>query len=133
MKKSFKALLLTISAMLFVVSSYAQVTTSGLAGKVTDGSGEAVPGATVVAVHTPSGTQYYGLTNADGRFSINGMRSGGPYTVEVSCLGYRKVNYTDVTLQLAEVYSLNAKLSDDAELLSEAIVISTFPLTAVTE
>ena len=125
MKKSFKALLLTIAAMFFVVSAYAQVTTAALAGKVTDAKGEAVPGATVVAVHTPSGSQYYGLTNSEGRYNINGMRSGGPYTVEVSCLGYRKVNYTDVTLQLAEVFALDAKLSDDAELLNEAVVIST--------
>ena len=124
MKKSFKALLLSISAMFFVVSAYAQLTTSALGGKVTDSSGEAIPGATVVAVHTPSGSQYYGLTNTEGRFAINGMRSGGPYTIEISCMGYRKVNYTDVTLLLAETYSLNASLPDDAELLSEAIVIS---------
>ncbi|MBP5719810.1 MAG: TonB-dependent receptor [Bacteroidales bacterium] len=124
MKKSFKALLLSISAMFFVVSAYAQLTTSALGGKVTDSSGEAIPGATVLAVHTPSGSQYYGLTNTEGRFAINGMRSGGPYTIEISCMGYRKVNYTDVTLQLAETYSINASLPDDAELLSEAIVIS---------
>ena len=125
MKKSFKALLLTFAAMFFVVSAYAQVTTAALAGKVTDANGEAVPGATVVAVHTPSGSQYYGLTNSEGRYNINGMRSGGPYTVEVSCLGYRKVNYTDVTLQLGETYGLNASLPDDSELLNEAVVIST--------
>ncbi|MBR3074939.1 MAG: TonB-dependent receptor, partial [Bacteroidales bacterium] len=125
MKKTFRALLLTISAMLFVVSAYAQVTTASLGGKVTDAKGEAIPGATVVAVHTPSGSQYYGLTNTEGRYNINGMRSGGPYIVEVSCLGYRKVNYTDVTLQLGDGYALNAILPDDSEILKEAVVIST--------
>ena len=125
MKKSFKAMLLSLAAMFLAVSAYAQVTTASLGGKVTDAKGEAIPGATVVAVHTPSGSQYYGLTNAEGRYNINGMRSGGPYSVEISCLGYRKVNYTDVTLQLAEVFSLDASLTDDAELLSEAVVIST--------
>ena len=133
MKKSFKALLLSFSAMLFVVSAYAQVTTSSLAGKVVDASGEAIPGATVVAVHTPSGSQYYGLTNGEGRYNISGMRSGGPYTVEVSCLGYRKVNYTDVTLKLAEAYALSAILPDDAELLNEAVVISTATTKFATE
>ena len=125
MKKTFRALLLNISAMLFVVSAYAQVTTASLGGKVTDAKGEAIPGATVVAVHTPSGSQYYGLTNTEGRYNINGMRSGGPYIVEVSCLGYRKVNYTDVTLQLGDGYALNAILPDDSEILKEAVVIST--------
>ena len=125
MKKSFKAMLLSLAAMFLAVSAYAQVTTASLGGKVTDAKGEAIPGATVVAVHTPSGSQYYGLTNAEGRYNINGMRSGRPYSVEISCLGYRKVNYTDVTLQLAEVFSLDASLTDDSEMLSEAVVIST--------
>ncbi|MBQ9451024.1 MAG: TonB-dependent receptor [Bacteroidales bacterium] len=124
MKQTIKSVLLSIAAMLFVVSAFAQVTTSSLNGRVTDKSGEPVAGAAVVAVHTPSGTQYYAVANAEGRFSINGMRAGGPYNVEVSCLGFQNVTYTDVTLQLAEAYALNATLPDDNEMLSEAIVIS---------
>ena len=124
MKQAIKSLLLSFAAMLFVVSAAAQVTTSTLNGKISDQQGEGVPGATVVAVHTPSGTQYFAVANAEGRFTINGMRTGGPYTVEVSCMGYHNVTYTDITLQLAEAYALNATLSDDTEMLSEAIVIS---------
>ena len=120
-----KRVLLSFAAMLFVVSATAQVTTSTLNGKVSDTQGDPVVGATVVAVHTPSGSQYYAVANAEGRYFINGMRAGGPYTVEVSCLGYNTVTYTDITLQLAEAYALNATLSDDTQLLSEAIVIST--------
>jgi len=120
-----KRVLLSFAAMLFVVSATAQVTTSTLNGKVSDTEGEPVAGATVVAVHTPSGSQYFAVANADGRYFINGMRSGGPYTVEVSCLGYNTVTYTDITLSLAEAYALDATLSDDTQLLSEAIVIST--------
>ena len=125
MKQTIKSLLLSFAAMLFVVSAFAQVTTSTLNGKVSDKSGEPIAGAAVVAVHTPSGTQYYAVANAEGRFSINGMRAGGPYSVEVSCLGFQNVTYTDITLQLAEAYSLNAELPDDNEMLSEAVVIST--------
>ena len=111
--------------MLFVVSASAQVTTSALNGRIADENGETIPGATVIATHTPSGTQYYAVANAEGRFFINGMRSGGPYTVEVSCLGYQTVTYTDITLQLAESYNLSADLAIDNEMLSEAIVVST--------
>ena len=132
-KKLFVSLLLSLAAMAFVVSAYAQVTTASLGGRVTDASGESVPGAAVVAVHQPSGSQYYGLTNAEGRYNITGMRSGGPYVVEVSCMGYRKVSYTDVTLQLAEVYALDAKLDDDKMLLEEAVVISTASSKFATE
>lgn len=121
LKKGFAALV----AALVGITAFAQVTTSSLNGKVTDANGAAVPGAAVVAVHTPSGTQYYAVVNAEGRYAINGMRSGGPYKVEVSCLGYQSVTYTDVTLQLAEAYNLNAKLKDDTQMLSEAVVVST--------
>ncbi len=125
MHKFFKILLSALAVVSFVVSASAQVTTSSLNGKVADTSGEPIPGATVVAVHTPSGTQYFAVVNAEGRYFINGMRSGGPYSVEVSCLGYQTVTYTDITLQLAEPYSLSATLQDDKQMLSESVVIST--------
>lgn len=124
MKKFVKSLLLSFAAMLFVVSASAQVTTSALNGLIADQNGEAIPGATVVAVHTPSGTTYYAVANSEGRFAINGMRTGGPYSVEVSCLGYQTVTYTDITLQLADSYQLSANLAEDNEMLSEAIVVS---------
>ncbi len=125
MRQTIKRVLAAIAAILVGVSAFAQVTTSSMSGKISDAQGESIPGAAVVAVHTPSGTQYYAVANAEGYFNINGMRAGGPYSVEVSCLGYQSVTYTDVTLQLAENYALNATMADDSEMLSEAIIIST--------
>ena len=133
MKQTIKSLLLSFAAMLFVVSAFAQVTTSSLNGKIVDKKGEPVAGAAVVAVHTPSGTQYYAVANEEGRYFINGMRAGGPYSVEVSCLGFNSVTYTDITLQLAEPYALDATMSDDTEMLSEAIIISTASSKFATE
>ncbi len=111
--------------IVFVVSAYAQITTSALNGKISDQNGDPIAGATVVAVHTPSGTQYYAVANAEGRYAINGMRAGGPYEVKVDCLGYQTVTYTDITLTLAENYALSAALADDSKVLEEAVVIST--------
>ena len=124
MKQTLKGYALAFIGMFVGIVAFAQVTTSSLNGSISDQKGEPVAGATVVAIHTPSGTQYYAVANAEGRFSINGMRTGGPYNVEVSCLGYQSVTYTDVTLQLAEPYAINATLPDDSQMLSEAIVIS---------
>ncbi len=125
MKQPIMRLLSAIAAMLLAVSAFAQVTTSALNGKVSDKAGAPVAGAAVIAVHTPSGTTYYAVANSEGRFTINGMRTGGPYSIEVTCLGYQTVTYTDITLQLADSYQLNAELAEDSEMLSEAIVIST--------
>ena len=124
MKKSLKSLVLACIALFAGIAASAQVTTSSLGGRVVDQNGEPVIGAAVVAIHEPSGTSYGSITNADGLYTIQGMRTGGPYRVEVSCLGYQQVNYTDVTLSLAETFNLNAQLPESSEFLSEAVVIA---------
>lgn len=125
MKQTIKCLLCCLCAAMFTcVSAFAQVTTSALGGRVVDAKGEPVVGAAVVATHTPSGTIYGVVTNGEGRYTVNGMRTGGPYTVAISCLGYQSLTYTDVTLQLAETFALNATLEEDSEMLSEAMVIA---------
>lgn len=123
MKQAIKCLVAIFVATLMSVVAFAQVTTSALGGRVVDANGEPVVGVAVIATHTPSGTVYGVTTNEAGRYTINGMRSGGPYAVEFTCLGYQTVTYTDLTLQLAETSSLNATLNEDSEMLSEAMVI----------
>ena len=123
MKQTIKCLIAAFAAMLMSVAAFAQVTTSALGGRVVDANGQPVIGVAVIATHTPSGTVYGVTTNEAGRYTIDGMRSGGPYSVEFTCLGYQTVTYTDLTLQLAETSSLNATLNEDSEMLSEAKVI----------
>ena len=124
MNNPLKSLVLAAAALLAGITAFAQVTTSSLGGRVVDQNGEPVIGAAVVAIHEPSGTSYGSITNADGLYTIQGMRTGGPYRVEVSCLGYQQTNYTDVTLSLAETYNLNAQIAESSEFLSEAIVVA---------
>ena len=124
MKQTIKCLIAAFAAMLMSVAAFAQVTTSALGGRVVDANGEPVIGAAVVATHEPSGTVYGVVTNEDGRYAINGMRAGGPYKVEFSCLGYQTLTYTDVTLQLAETSALNGQLNEDSMMLGEAMVIA---------
>ncbi|WP_276892739.1 TonB-dependent receptor [Hallella bergensis] len=107
--------------MMFTASSMAQITTSGISGKVT-ADGESVIGATIEAVHMPSGTRYTTVSNAKGMFAINGMRVGGPYEVKISYIGYETKVMKDITLQLAETYNLNTSLSEDAQQLGEVVV-----------
>ena len=106
------------------IVAFAQVTTSSLAGVVVDQNGEPVIGAAVLALHEPSGTVYGAVTNADGRYTIQGMRTGGPYKVDFSCLGYQEASYTGVTLQLAETFTLNAKIAESSEFLEATVVIA---------
>ncbi|MDO5442476.1 MAG: TonB-dependent receptor [Bacteroidia bacterium] len=120
MKKSLMKLLAVLSAMLFVVSAHAQVTTSTLSGKVSDASG-AVIGAPVVAVYTPTGTTYYGVSDKNGSYRINGANPGGPYSVTVEMLGYRKVTITDIYASLGENNIINFDLEEEALGLEAAV------------
>ena len=113
-----------LAAMLFVMMAtvvHAQVTTSSMSGRVTDAYGEVI-GASVIATHIPTGTRYGTATNVEGRFSITGMRPGGPYTVEVSFIGYGTHTTENITLQLGQDFVHNVFLTEDAVTLNELVV-----------
>ena len=114
----------TLVAIFVGVAAFSQVTTSSLAGQLSEENGDPLAGAAIVAVHMPSGTQYATVANAEGRYVINGMRVGGPYKVTISFLGFQTLEYNDVTLQLAETYNLNAVVKADAEQLASAVVMA---------
>ena len=116
--KNLSVFVLFLFCLTFTLNG--QVTTSGISGKVT-AEGELLIGATVQAVHEPSGTTYGTVTNADGRYSLQGMRTGGPYTVEVSYVGFQKAVYKSITLQLGETYLLDVKLTESLS-LDEVVV-----------
>ncbi|NEW83545.1 MAG: TonB-dependent receptor [Mariniphaga sp.] len=128
MKNNLNKLLLTI--VLFagmVLTTLGQVTSSGMNGKITGPDNESIPGATILAIHQPSGTQYGIISNADGRFTLQGMRTGGPYQVEVSFVGYNKETYTQITLFLGESFVLNVSLKEDNVEVGEVIVVGAKP------
>ncbi len=108
-------------------------TTSGLAGRIVDTNGQALPGATILAVHVPSGTQYGAITNNEGFFTIQGMRPGGPYKIEVSFVGYSTKTFTDISLLLGESYNLKTNLTESASQLGEVVVVGARPSAFGTE
>ena len=118
-----KRLLFMAMMLTSVLTLMAQVTTSALSGKVTmNDTKEEVIGATIQAIHEPSGTKYAAVTNANGRFTIQGMRNGGPYSVTISYIGYETKTYRNIVLELGETYNLNAGLSENANELTEVVV-----------
>ena len=121
MQKRFVFLMAML--LTFSLTAMAQITTSSLAGKVTfEGSDEAIIGATVQALHEPSGTRYAAVTNANGRFTIQGMRTGGPYAVTVSYVGFQPKTLKNIILQLGETYHLDLWLSENATELTEVVI-----------
>ena len=93
--------MLVVTLLTLSLTAVAQVTTSGINGIVT-ANNEEVIGATVSAKHVPSGSVYRAVTNMNGRYTITGMRSGGPYEVEVSYIGYQTKKFTGIQLSLGQ-------------------------------
>ena len=115
----------TLAIALLVLSTsalMAQMTTSGIVGKITDANGEPIVGAVVKATHEPSGTFYSTATNVEGRYTIAGMRVGGPYTVEINYIGYADDVKSNLYLQLGEDLRVNSSMKEDAVMLGEVVI-----------
>ena len=123
MKKNY--LFTLIFALLVSFTSFAQITTSSMHGNVYDDTNQGLPDATVVAVHTPTGTKYASTTNLDGAVNLRNMRVGGPYTITVSYVGFKTTEYNDIYLSLGKSYDFTAVLQSDSQALDEVIVQST--------
>lgn len=123
MKHLTKAGLAVLLLSVVVVSAEAQnVTTGSLSGVISDAQGGVLPGATVVAVHTPTGASYEGVTQADGRFSILNVRVGGPYQITVSMPGFRTTTVEDVSVSLGQASEVPITLQ--LETLTENIQVT---------
>lgn len=89
----------------------AQVTTGGLEGLVSDEAGEPLPGATVIVLHLPTGSEYGTVTSVDGEYSLGNLRPGGPYEVRFSFVGYGTAIHDNIEIPLGGVQRLDATLS----------------------
>ena len=114
------------AATLFVVASagFAQVTTSSVSGNVKDNKGVNIYGATVEAVHKPTGTKYYASTNAVGNYGISAVRPGGPYTIKITFVSFKPVVIEDQYAALGSGINLDVVLEDEASVLKEVVVTS---------
>jgi hypothetical protein len=99
-------------------------TTSAIAGTVVDEKGQGLPGATVIAVHEPTGSRYGASTRADGRYNIVNMRVGGPYKVTVTFVGYKESAQSGIVLTLASELRQNFKLEVSQSQLEEVKVVA---------
>ncbi|MGX1023920.1 TonB-dependent receptor [Psychroflexus sp. MBR-150] len=112
-----------LSILLFSCAyGFAQVTTSTITGVVKDEQGQSLPNANVIAVHQPSGTKYGSITNFDGRFRLNNMKIGGPYSIKISYVGYQTFETKNINLELGETFNVEVTLQPEANSLEEVTI-----------
>ncbi|MFT3844693.1 MAG: carboxypeptidase regulatory-like domain-containing protein [Lacibacter sp.] len=117
-----KNLLLVTVTVLMSLASMAQVTTSSVTGTVKSGEKDYLEGATVTAIHNPSGTTYATISKKGGIFNLPGLRVGGPYTIKIEFVGQKPKVIENVYLQLGEAYNIEAELGVDQKELSTVVV-----------
>jgi hypothetical protein len=100
----------------------AQVTTSSINGRIFDSNEQPIVGASVKAIHEPSGSVFGNITNIDGLFVVPNVRIGGPYTIEITSIGSQPIKFSDVYLKLGEPYVVNATLKESQTELQEIVV-----------
>ncbi|MBC5775466.1 TonB-dependent receptor [Pontibacter sp. KCTC 32443] len=124
MKHFYILLFFCVGLLLQVQLAWGQgATTAAINGTIKDQSGTPLPGATIIAVHNPTNTQYVATTNAEGYYNIQNMRVGGPYTVRTSYVGYQEQRSENITLTLGQSSRIDFTLSESSRELGEVEII----------
>ena len=117
--------MMSLLSLFVTITSFGQITTSTLSGVVKNEKGEVLVGATVHAVHQPTGSEYKSSSNKSGFYTIPAVRVGGPYVIHVSYVGYKKNEVTDINTSLGLTTNVNVVLIDDSKSLKEVVVVGT--------
>jgi hypothetical protein len=120
-----KTIMMSLLSLFVTITSFGQITTSTLSGVVKNEKGEVLIGATVHAVHQPTGSEYTSSSNKSGFYTIPAVRVGGPYVIHVSYVGYKKKEVTDINTALGLTTNVNFVLIDDSKSLKEVVVVGT--------
>jgi hypothetical protein len=120
-----------VTVCTLAVTATAQVTTGSLSGKIQNAQQEGISGASVIAIHLPSGTTYETTSRADGRFVILNMRVGGPYSVTAAFTGTGTAAFAPETQENVEI---NLGVATDLIFnVKQIAVTETVTVTAVSD
>ena len=117
-----------ITVLLFLLLPFmasAQETSGTLSGTIYDAAGQTLPGASVTAVHQPSGTKYATAADKNGHYYLPNLRIGGPYSVEAVMISMKSERKEGITIRLGAAIQLNFALGDQSKQLAEVTVRAT--------
>jgi Carboxypeptidase regulatory-like domain/TonB-dependent Receptor Plug Domain len=117
-------LLITLLFACCISFAFAQETTSEIQGIVKNGTA-AVAGASIQAIHTPTGTLYTTTTRKDGRYNLSNLKVGGPYVVKITNVGYKEQDKENVFLTLGQTFNADFTLDIQSKDLAAVVVSST--------
>ena len=119
---------IVVAILLLLPGSLRSQGTSGAAVEGTarsaDSAGLAVV-ASVVVTNAATGQRFRLATDADGRFALENVPPGGPYTIEVRAPGYAPARAEGIVLALGQRYRVVVPLTPAAVQLGEVTVRAT--------
>ncbi len=120
-----RQLLVLLLTLFCAIHGFSQETTSEINGIITDTLGHGLAGATIQALHVPTGSKYNTTTRKDGHYNLANLRVGGPYTITVSYVGYEPQTQENVSLLLGQAFEGDFKLSPSTQTLGDVVVTTT--------
>jgi len=122
--KTMKRLLLSLAVLGFTLGVMGQgSTTAGMNGQILDENSQPLLGATVVAIHGPTGSQFGAITGPKGFYRIPNMNVGGPYSITASYVGHESYEKGNINLTLGQNYQLNITLGVAQVALAEVEIV----------
>lgn len=118
-----RILLSFIALLLFPIVAFTQVTGATIEGTVYSTNGESLPGASVVAIHQPTGTKYGTATRDNGSYTLTGVHVGGPYIIEVTFVGFNPVKKELTRIKLGGTVEIDFKL-EPGDLQIDQVVVT---------
>jgi outer membrane receptor for ferrienterochelin and colicin len=101
------------------------VTTGALVGRIVDEGGAPVQGASLVLTNRSTGQLYVSGSRADGRFNIENVAVGGPYTLRARLIAFQAAERTGITIPLGQTVSLDVTMSRSPIELAPVVVAAT--------
>ncbi|HEV2578475.1 MAG TPA: carboxypeptidase regulatory-like domain-containing protein [Acidobacteriaceae bacterium] len=129
MSRFLRSLMLIIAVAISGLAAHGQLSTATMFGIVTDTTGAAVPGATVVITQTDTQTTRTLKTESDGSYRADFLPVG-PYKLSVSAQGFKTLERTGITLTVTEEAHVDLQLpvggeSTTVEVTAEVPLLNT--------
>jgi outer membrane receptor for ferrienterochelin and colicin len=101
---------------------FSQETTSEIQGNIAEQNGNLLAGATITALHQPTGTKYVTTSRKDGRYNLPNLRVGGPYKITISFVGFTEQTLNDISLLLGQPYKADFTMQPASGEMREVVV-----------
>jgi hypothetical protein len=111
-----------LSVFLAASASAQGVTTGAISGTVTNEQGQGVEAAQVQVLNNSNGSRAGTVTRSDGRYYIQGLEVGGPYTISVRRIGFSPKDTTGIYLSLGQNARIDLGITAQATQLAQVSV-----------